>query len=119
MWPLIALRARGVGAGNPRAHRAGARRALRAHRVDRRCAGVRISTEKKARSVDRDLAPAGRVARAAEHAFGAEVHDDLPVATDRDEAAVPAEPCAAGTRSETRSPRCSDPSCSWRSAVRK
>src|SRR5204863_3806753 len=42
-------------------------------------------------SVDRDIAPAGRVARAAEHAFGAEVHDDLPVATDRDEAAVPAE----------------------------
>src|SRR2546429_184270 len=33
-------------------------------------------------SVDRDLALTRRVARAAEHALGAEVHDDPPVAAD-------------------------------------
>src|SRR6267378_5914905 len=42
-------------------------------------------------SVDRDFAAAARVACAAEHALGAEVHDDLPVPADRDQAAVPAE----------------------------
>src|SRR6516165_3175906 len=43
-------------------------------------------------SVDRDLAVPGGGARPAEHALGAEVHDDAALAVDRNESAIAAEP---------------------------
>src|SRR5205807_10384505 len=60
-------------------------------REDRASRALLSARARPCSSVNRDLAPAGRVAGAAEHALGAEVHDDPPACADRNQSTVAAE----------------------------